>query len=137
MAYVSFEPDAEGEKIFEEHVYLQSPNRIDRGQFESLCAMQCTRDEIIGFFHTNKEILEKFCQKEYNANFKEVFDIYRMGGKASLRRKQWNLADTNASIAIFLGKNILGQRDNFDVGVADMSKVDQILEEVKNSVTNE
>ena len=34
----------------------------------------------------------------------------------SLRRKQWNLAESNASMAIFLGKNYLNQRDQQSIG---------------------
>lgn len=33
-------------------------------------------------------------------------------GKTSLRRKQFNLANTSATMAIFLGTNYLGQRDH-------------------------
>jgi len=32
-----------------------------------------------------------------------------------LRRTQFKLADTHAGMAIFLGKNYLGQRDLFDL----------------------
>ena len=41
-------------------------------------------------------------------------DIYMAGkerGKASLRRVQFDLAKRNAAMAIFLGKNLLGQSD--------------------------
>ena len=33
----------------------------------------------------------------------------------SLRRAQFNLAKTNAAMAIFLGKNYLGQKDSADI----------------------
>lgn len=42
-------------------------------------------------------------------------DVYEMGkeeGKVSLRRLQFRLAERNAAMAIFLGKNHLGQRDD-------------------------
>ena len=32
---------------------------------------------------------------------------------------QWRLAEKNATIAIFLGKQYLGQRDNVDVNVTN------------------
>ena len=47
----------------------------------------------------------------YNKRFSTVFREKRVGGKASLRRMQWKLAETNPSMAIFLGKNLLGQSD--------------------------
>ena len=51
-------------------------------------------------------------------SFSEVFRQKREGGKASLRRMQWRLAERNAAMAIFLGKNILGQRDSIAAAVA-------------------
>src|SRR6476659_9067949 len=42
---------------------------------------------------------------------REIFMAAKETGKASLRRVQFNLAQRNASMAIFLGKNLLGQTD--------------------------
>ena len=48
----------------------------------------------------------------------EVRDAWERGqgrGRVSLRRIQYQLAEKgNAPMAIFLGKNLLGQRDRFD-----------------------
>lgn len=44
-------------------------------------------------------------------NFSEVFKQKRGVGKISLRRSQWRLAEKNANMAIFLGKQYLGQKD--------------------------
>ena len=46
--------------------------------------------------------------------FSEVFAIKRQKGRASLRRGQFRLAEKNAAMAIFLGKQYLGQKDNPD-----------------------
>ena len=44
--------------------------------------------------------------------FSEAYKTYSVDGKVSLRRMQFNLAKTSAAMAIFLGKNMLGQRDD-------------------------
>lgn len=44
-------------------------------------------------------------------NFAEVYKKYSANGKISLRRYQFNLAKTNASMAIWLGKQMLGQKE--------------------------
>ena len=84
---------------------------IDKAQFESLCALQCTLDEMCGFFNCCTDTLEAWCKRTYNLGFSEVFRLKRGKGKISLRRMQWRLAEKNAAVAIFLGKQYLGQRD--------------------------
>lgn len=51
--------------------------------------------------------------------FSDTFAEKRKTGKISLRRMQWRLAEKNATMAIFLGKQYLGQRDNVDVNVTN------------------
>ena len=85
--------------------------QIDKVQFEKLCALQCTEEEICGFLDVTDKTLERWCQKEYKAHFSEVFRQKRGVGKVSLRRSQWRLAEKNANMAIWLGKQYLGQKD--------------------------
>lgn len=77
---------------------------IDMVQLEKLAMMQCTYDELAAWFDVDKATLSR--------NFATEIDKGREKGKMSLRRKQWKLADTSAAMAIFLGKNYLGQSDN-------------------------
>lgn len=84
---------------------------IDEKQFESLCGLQCTLDEICGWFGVCSDTLESWCKRTYKMNFSEVFKQKRGIGKISLRRSQWRLAEKNANMAIFLGKQYLGQKD--------------------------
>lgn len=86
--------------------------QIDQKSFEELCKMQCTEMEIAGFFGCSDETLNKWCKKTYKKTFQECFEVFRQGGKASLRRTQWLMAEHNAAMAIFLGKNYLGQSDD-------------------------
>lgn len=55
--------------------------------------------------------LDGWCKRTYGERFSEVFAQKRGKGKVSLRRMQFRLAEKNASMAIWLGKQYLGQRD--------------------------
>lgn len=85
---------------------------IDKETFEKLCRIQCTEVEICAWFMCSDETLNKWCKKTYHRTFHEISSVLREGGKISLRRAQWNLAQANPSMAIFLGKNYLGQCDD-------------------------
>lgn len=87
--------------------------------FEELCSIQCTQEEIAQVLHVDHKTLTKWCKRTYGKEFSAVYNEYRSGGKASLRRKQWALADVNAAMAIFLGKNYLGQKDQIDAEVRE------------------
>jgi hypothetical protein len=88
---------------------------IDQKQFENLCGLQCTLEEICGWFGVTDKTLDGWCKRTYRASFSEVFRQKRGLGKVSLRRSQWRLAEKNASMAIWLGKQYLGQRDVVDL----------------------
>lgn len=89
-------------------------NKIDKKQFENLCGLQCTLLEICDFFDVEDDTLNSWCKKTYGTTFSEVFKIKRGKGQISLRRMQWKLAEKNAAMAIFLGKQYLGQKDKIE-----------------------
>ena len=66
---------------------------------------------ICGFFDVTDKTLEGWCKRTYKAGFSEVFRQKRGLGKISLRRHQWRLAEKNAAMAIWLGRNYLGQKE--------------------------
>ena len=84
---------------------------IDQKQFENLCGLQCTLEEICGWFGVTDKTLNSWCKRTYSESFSEVFRQKRSTGKISLRRSQWKLSEKNANMAIFLGKQYLGQED--------------------------
>lgn len=84
---------------------------ISQQEFEKLCKLQCTQQEIADWFDCSPDTIERWCQREYNKRFAEVFAQNRGKGKISLRRMQWLLAEKSPAMAIFLGKNMLGQTD--------------------------
>jgi len=84
---------------------------IERREFEKLCAIQCTKAEIAGFFDVSEDTVERWVRRTYKAGFAEVWAAKSAGGRASLRRTQFALAEKYPAMAIFLGKNYLGQSD--------------------------
>lgn len=112
-------------------------DRIDKKTFENLCGIQCTILEICSVFDVDDKTLTSWCKTTYGMPFSEIFQLKRGKGQVSLRRMQWNLAEKNTAMAIWLGKQYLGQRDNLDVATTDMSKVDDLLKEIKNNAINE
>jgi len=89
---------------------------INKEEFEKLCALQCTLAEICDWFNVQDDTLNSWCKENYDGKtFSEIFKVKRGKGLVSLRRNQWKLAEKNAAMAIFLGKNYLGQKDNVEV----------------------
>lgn len=106
---------------------------IDQQQFEKLCAMQCTETEIAAWFGCSIDTINRWCKRTYSKRtFADVFSEKREGGKASLRATQFKLAQKSAAMAIFLGKNWLGQTDRVEqrVTVAD----DEIQREIDEAL---
>ena len=113
---------------------------IDQEQFENLCKMQCTELEICSWFRCSDETLNTWCKKTYKKTFRETFAVLREGGKISLRRSQWNLAKTNPSMAIFLGKNYLNQCDDprkYQKDETTEDKLDKFLETLTSAFADE
>lgn len=84
---------------------------IDQKQFENLCGLQCTEEEICGWFNVTDKTLSSWCKRTYGAGFSETYAKKRGTGKISLRRNLWRLSEKNAATAIFLAKNYLGMKD--------------------------
>ena len=110
---------------------------IDKKIFENLCAIQCTEIEICGWFGICSDTLESWCKRTYEMNFSEVFKEKRGLGKISLRRNQFRLAEKSATMAIWLGKQYLGQKDQEEASAAvdkakeESAKLDRLIEAIK------
>lgn len=105
--------------------------QINQEEFEKLCALQCTKEEICGWFDVTDKTLEKWCNETYEEHFSDVFSKKRVAGKISLRRAQFQLAQKNASMAIFLGKNYLGQSDTMVVSREEKAEDDALTKSLK------
>lgn len=92
---------------------------IDEESFEGLCSLQCTLSEIASFFKCSEDTIERWCKRELKMSFAEAFKRYSADGKISLRRWQYRMAEKSVAMAIWLGKQWLGQKDVVDVAVSD------------------
>ncbi len=106
--------------------------QIKQEDFEKLCTLQCTKLEMCGFFDVTDKTLEDWCRKTYRMGFSDVFRQKRSKGLISLRRTQFQHAEKNASMAIFLGKQYLGQKDQPDAievnrDIEDLSPLVELL----------
>ena len=111
-------------------------DRIDKKQFENLCGLQCTLLEICDFFNVEDDTLNSWCKKTYGTTFSEVFKQKRGKGQISLRRMQWKLAEKNPTMAIFLGKQYLGQKDKIEYTDDGMKSINENINNIANLLNN-
>jgi hypothetical protein len=83
--------------------------------FEDLCQIQCTKDEISSVFRCSDSTISRWCQREYGETFEDTYKKASAGGKISLRRIQFRLAEKNTGMAIWLGKQYLAQSDKQEI----------------------
>lgn len=114
---------------------------IDRKDFESLLALQCTLEEVTAFFDhkldgCSADTIERWCKRTYKENFADIAAKKRNLGKISLRRAQFELAKKNGAVAIFLGKNYLGQTDKIISETAEDNngQLAELINGLKNNV---
>lgn len=81
--------------------------KIDEKVLENLAGILCTNEEMASFFNCSSDTLTR--------NFAESIKKGRDKGKISIRRLQYNRAkDGNVTMLIWLGKQMLGQKDNIE-----------------------
>ena len=95
----------------------RSQTQIDWETVKKLCAIQCTRSEVASFLDIGESTLVRRCQQDYGCDFDTLYKMWSEKGKISLRRSQFRMAETNAALAIWLGKQYLGQTDKTDFNV--------------------
>lgn len=101
--------------------------KIDLDELEKLCAMQATQVEIASFFGVTPQAVEKRISENRSypvkldngetvkLSFREIMERGYNRGKISLRRAQFQAALAgDRTMMVWLGKQILGQRDNLD-----------------------
>lgn len=124
-------------------------NAINKREFENLCALLCTMDEIASVFNTTYDTLLRWCKENYDGKtFEQVWKEKSAVGKISLRRAQFRLAESNANMAIFLGKNYLNQNADEDgrstnsiqlinVQVVDANQYKSKVEQIENEIVGQ
>ena len=91
--------------------------KIDWVDFDKLCKMQCTKEEIADWFNCSEDTIERAIKRKYKVSFAVHYNKKRVAGKISLRRNQFQLSKKYPAMAIWLGKQYLGQTDKQEVEV--------------------
>ena len=115
---------------------------IDQKEFEKLCGLQCTLEEMCSFFDCDNKTLEKWCVRTYKKNFSEIFAVKRGIGKISLRRAGFELAKRNPAVHIFYCKNYLGMTDKQEITTANIdaqtrNEVNSLVESINDYEADE
>ena len=55
----------------------QKQDNIDKKQFESLCAIQCTKEEICSVLDVSEDTLSRWCKRIYKNDFAVIFQQKR------------------------------------------------------------
>jgi hypothetical protein len=82
--------------------------KIDYDMVEKLAGIQCTQQEIASFLGCSVDTLQR------DETFCGIYKKGQENGKMSLRRMQYKLAEKNPTMAIWLGKQYLGQKDTIN-----------------------
>jgi len=88
---------------------------IDWDEFDKLCKLQCTLAEIAGWFDCSEDTIENRVKEVHGVTFSDFYTKKKSKGKISLRRTQWKMAETNATMALWLGKQYLDQKDRSEM----------------------
>jgi hypothetical protein len=82
---------------------------IDLVELEKLCSLQCTDEEIAAWFSVSTRTIES---RRKQPQFSAVMNRGKAKGRISVRRAQMKLLESgNGTMGVWLGKQLLGQRD--------------------------
>lgn len=90
---------------------------VDQEQVAKLMSIQCTEDEICGFFGIHSDTLLRRIKEWGYTGFTDMYKKHSQDGKISLRRSQFKVANgdeknkPNVTMLIWLGKQYLGQKE--------------------------
>ena len=111
---------------------------INLEELKKLCRLNCTMPEISSYFDIPLRTLEDRYTNDMEV--RTAIDKGRNEGKLSLRRKQIQIMDetNNPTMAIWLGKQLLGQRDKHDVITEDKAtnKLTEALDIIQEMARN-
>jgi len=82
---------------------------IDYELLDDCCFIHCTGEEICHLLGIDYDTLNRRLKQDKNKCFTEYFAEKSAGGKKSLRRRQYEMAQDNPTMSIWLGKTWLQQ----------------------------
>ena len=87
--------------------------KIDIVELEKLCSLQCTDEELASFFEVSVRTIEN---RRKDPKFAAVMNRGKAKGRISVRRAQMKLLEAgNGTMGVWLGKQLLGQRDIYPI----------------------
>ncbi len=101
--------------------------QIDYDTVKKLASIMCTEKEIASFLGCDERTLQR------DDEFCRIFKEGKETGKMSLRRMQWKLAEKSYAMAIFLGKQYLGQKDVVENQITNNGILDELTEALRNA----
>lgn len=101
-----------------------APIELDANEVRKLAALDCTYEDVAGWFGVSTKTVKRRMQEP---DLRAAWESGKAQGNVSLRRKQWKLAETNAAMAIFLGKNRLAQRDTQHLDLVDRREAADLI----------
>lgn len=84
---------------------------IDWALLDNLIGIFCTLEECAGVLELSDETISTKIKEKFGMSFLAYFKQKNCKGKASLRRRQFEMSKTNPALAIWLGKQYLNQKD--------------------------
>ena len=112
--------------------------QIDWEQFDKLCEIQCTLNEIAGWFDCSEDTIERRVKERFGITFAEQRNKRSSKGKIGLRRKQMQQAmGGNTALLIWLGKQYLNQREPEEGNSAQVADGFAFIDEEKKEGNNE
>jgi hypothetical protein len=87
----------------------RKPVQIDLTELEKLCSLHCTDEELADWFGVSTRTIEN---RRKRPEFAQAMQRGRSKGRISVRRAQMKLLESgNGTMGVWLGKQLLGQRD--------------------------
>ena len=83
-----------------EHAVLRGERReMSKDLFEELVALQCAKEEILGYVGTTERKLEAWCRKTYRRkSLEEMMPMIRQDGLIAIRRASFEQLKKSATI---------------------------------------
>src|ERR1051325_3843380 len=87
----------------------RKPVQIDLLELEKLCSLHCTDEELADWFGISVRTIEN---RRKRPEFAEAMQRGRSKGRVSVRRAQMKMLEAgNSTMGVWLGKQMLGQRE--------------------------
>lgn len=84
----------------------------DFAKLTNMVRIQCTAEECALVLGLSPDTLDRRLKERGYEGFAEFYKAHTAEGRASLRRMQWRAAENgNTGMLVWLGKQMLGQRD--------------------------